>query len=74
MSEEYKQDLKYGLFPAKEAESISWDLLLLDLIEPYRIIREGHDDPLILKSITMVDPMTGWYEIVWYNNKKVATT
>ena len=36
-------------------------------------MREGHDDPLILKSLTMIYPATGWLKIVQYNNKQAAT-
>ena len=35
--------------PVKEVESIPWSRLLVDLIGPYKIRREGHDNPLILK-------------------------
>ena len=33
----------------KKAEAIPWDRLPVDLIDPYKIRREGHEDPLILK-------------------------
>ena len=68
-----KQNFKYGELPAKEAEAIPWDILSVDLIGPYKIRREGHDDPLILKALTMIDPATGWFEIVHYNEKQAAT-
>ena len=44
-----KQNLKYGKLPAKEGEAIQWDRLSVYLIGPYKIRRECHDDPLILK-------------------------
>ena len=28
---------------------------------------------IILKSDTMIDPITGWFEITQYNNKKAMT-
>ena len=59
--------------PSKEAEAISWDILLVYLIGSYKIRREAHDDPLILKVLTMIDPETGWFEIVHYNDKQAAT-
>ena len=31
---------------------------------PIKIRREGHDDPLTLKALTMIDPATGWFEII----------
>ena len=64
MSEKNKQNLKYGKLPAKEAEAIPWDILLVDIIGPYKIRIEGHDDPLIQKDLNMIYLATGWFEIV----------
>ena len=50
--------------------AIPWDRLLVYLIGPYKIRKDGHDDPLILKALTMIDPTTGWSEILRYNNKQ----
>ena len=44
-----KQNFRYGKLIAKKAESIQWDRLSVYLIGPYKIRREVHDDPLILK-------------------------
>ena len=65
--------LKYGKLPAKEAEAIPWDRLSVDLIGPYKIRREGHDKPLILKALTRIYTATGWFGIVQYNDKKAST-
>ena len=62
-----KQNFKYEKLPAKEAEAIPWDRLSVDLIDPYTIIREGYNYPLTLKTLTMIDPETGWFGIVGYN-------
>ena len=43
------------------------------LIGPYTIRGEGHDEPLILKALTIIDPETGWFEILQYNDKHTAT-
>ena len=40
------------------------DRLSVDLIGPYEIRREGNDEPLLLKSSTMIDPATVWFEII----------
>ena len=40
--------------------------------KPYKIRIEGHNDPLILKALTMIDLDTGWFEIVSYNEKQAA--
>ena len=53
-------------------EDLPWVRFLVDLIRPYKIIREGHDDPLILKYLTMADPTTVWFEIIGYNNNQEA--
>ena len=68
-----KQNLKYSKLSTKEAEAIPWYRLSVDLIGPYKIRREGHDETLVLKALTMIDPETGWFEIVRYNDKQAAT-
>ena len=68
-----KQNLKYGKLPTKEAEAIPWDRLSIDLIGQYKIRREGHDEPLILKALTIIEPSAGWFEIVLYNDKQADT-
>ena len=40
-------------------EAIPWDILSVDIIGPYKIRREGHNEPLILKALTMIDPGLG---------------
>ena len=54
-------------------EAIPWDRLLVDLIGPYKIITEGNKYPLVLKSLTMINPATGWFKIVQYIDKRSAT-
>ena len=58
--------------PTKEVEALPWDILLVDIIVPYKIRIEFHDDPLILKSLTIIYPATLWLEIVQYNEKQDA--
>ena len=40
------------------------DRLLVDLIGPYKIRIESNGEPLILKDLTIIDPATGWFEII----------
>ena len=54
--------VKYGKLPAKLAEETPWNKLCVYLIGPYKI-RSKRKEPLILKSITMIDPVTGWFEV-----------
>ena len=44
-----KRNFKYGKLIAKKAEAIPQDRLLVYIIGLYKIIIEGHDNPLILK-------------------------
>ena len=53
MSEEKETKLEYGNLPAKEAEDITWDIFLVDLIISYNIIKGGHNNPLILKVLLL---------------------
>ena len=49
------------------------DKSLVDLIGPYKIIRQDNDDPIILETLSIIDPGTGWFEIVHYDDKQDAT-
>ena len=40
---------------------------------PIKSIIEGQDGPLILKYLTGIDPVTGCFKIVKYNDKQAAT-
>ena len=46
--------------------------LCVDIIGPYKIRRKGKET-LILKSVTMIDPVTGWFEVTQYRDKKEMT-
>jgi len=61
---------KYGHLPAKEAETIPWDTLCVDLIGPYNITQKKSKRPLTLWAVTMIDPATGWFEIASINTKR----
>ena len=69
-----KRSIKYGKLPVKEAESIPWDTLCVDLIGPYKIEstkKPGQD--ISLHAVTMIDPATGWFEIKQIENKEAHT-
>ena len=46
--------------------------LCVDLIGPYKIYRKRKEH-LILKSITIIDPVNGWFEVTQYRNKIAMT-
>ena len=62
---------KYGKLPPKQAETIPWDTLCVDLIGPYTIPRKGKK-PLKLWCLTMIDPATGWFKMSQIPNKTAA--
>ena len=63
---------KYGKIPAKLAVKTPWNKLCVDLIWPYEMRRKVKE-PRILKSVTMIDPVTGWFEVTQYSDKKGMT-
>ena len=44
---------------------------IVDLIGPYKIRRKGKDI-LILKEVTIIDPVTGCFEVTQHDDKKVT--
>ena len=59
----------YGLLPAKKTpEVIPWHTLCIDLVGPYSF---GKKENLVeLHCLTMIDPATGWFEIIEIPNRK----
>ena len=56
-----KSQQKNGKFPAKLADETLWKKIFVDLKGPYKIRRKGKE-PLILKEITIIDPIIGWFK------------
>ena len=54
------------------AEETLWNKIRVDLIVPYKIHRKWKD-PLISKSVTIIEPVTGWFEATQYRDKKAMT-
>ena len=58
-----KRKRKYSQVPPKEAETVPWRTVSVDLIGPYTI--KGEDgSALDFMCMTMIDPATGWFEVV----------
>ena len=60
---------KNGKFTTKLTEKIPWNKLCVVLISPYKMIIKGRE-PIILKAVTKIYPVTMWFEINKYNDKK----
>jgi transposase InsO family protein len=63
-----KHNKKYGHLPIKIAETNPWETLCVDLIGPYTVSRKGGKS-LTLWCCTMIDPATGWVEILEIDRK-----
>jgi hypothetical protein len=59
---------KYGKLPPAQPDLIPWHTLCIDLIGPYHFGPE--DDEITLHCLTMIDPATGWFEIIDVPNKR----
>ena len=59
-----KSSFSPGKLSAKLAEEIPMNKLCVDLIRPYFIRRKGKKENLDLKSVTITNTVTGWFEIV----------
>ena len=44
--------------------------LFVDLNGPYSMPIKGQKENLNLKAVTMIYPVTGWFEITQYNNRR----
>ena len=64
---------KYDKLPAKLAEEIPWNKLYADIIGPYVIRRNDKKEKLHIKAVTMIDPVTGWFEIAQYDDYQSKT-
>ena len=58
-----KRKCHYGRLPPKEAETTPWKSVCVDLIGPYTI-KAKDDTVLDFMCLTMIDPATGWFEII----------
>jgi len=56
-----KQRKKYGQLPPKKAETTPWERVNVDIIGPYKI--QTPKGIFHLVAMTMIDPVTGWFEI-----------
>jgi hypothetical protein len=52
-----------GHLPEKKVEEIPWERVCIDLIGPYTVGSNTTSDVITLHCLTMIDPVTGWFEI-----------
>ena len=62
---------RYGHLPPRKVDNVPWKTVCCNLIGPYTI--KGKDGfALDFMCLTMVDPVTGWFEIVELPNADVT--
>ena len=66
-------NIKYGELISKEAEQKPRNNICVDLIGPYGIFRKRKKENLHIKAVIMIDPVTGCFELIKYNNKRVIS-
>jgi Integrase core domain/Integrase zinc binding domain len=66
-----KERKKYGLLPPKTAESDPWVMVCVDLVGPFTIKTPLKTHSLL--ALNMIDPATGWFEIVQANSKTATS-
>jgi hypothetical protein len=62
---------KYGLLLPKIAESDPWVMVCVDLVGPFTIRTPAKTQSLL--AHIMIDPATGWFEIVEATNKSATS-
>ena len=68
-----KRKRQYGKLPAKTAVVTPWQSVCVDLIGPYTL--KGKDKTVLdFMCLTMIDPATGWFEIIELPLSSVTVT
>ena len=63
--------IKYGKLPVKQPGKIPWNKLFVDIIRSYLLQRNKQKENINLKAVTIIYPVTGWFEVTQYNEKRV---
>ncbi len=64
-----KQRKRYGHLSPKEAKELPWSRVNVDLIGPYVVRAPPHT----LLALNMIDPVTGWFEVIAIPDKNAHT-
>lgn len=64
---------KLAKIPPKNPEAIPWERCCIDLIGPYDFGKKNTPNHIRLHCLTMIDPATGWFEIVTVTDRESAT-
>ena len=67
-----KRGRQHGLLPPKIAQIVPWNSVNVDLVGPYTLKDKSGKAILDFMCLTMIDPATGWFEIVELPTKEVT--
>ena len=56
--------MKNGRLTANKAEEIPRNNIFVDIICPYQIFSKRKKENVSLKSVTIINPIMGWFEIM----------
>ncbi|MGH7954378.1 MAG: integrase, partial [Gloeomargaritales cyanobacterium] len=63
---------KYGLLPPRDADTVPWQTICVDLIGPWTVQDATHN-VYKLTALTIIDPATSWIEIIPLQDKDAET-
>ncbi len=67
-----RRNVKYGKIPEKDIENMTpWNRVNVDLIGPLSI--KAKNGNFALDALTMIDPVTGWFEVVEIKSRTAET-
>ena len=67
-----KRRRQYGKLPSKIAQIVPWRSVHVDLVGPYTLKDKSGKAILDFMCLTMIDPATGWFEIIELPEKEVS--
>jgi len=67
-----KTGKQYGQLPAKKLATNPWEVLHVDLYGP-KIVKRADGTTLKFQVMTMIDPVTGWFEMKSYDDPTPQT-
>ena len=67
-----KSTRKYGQVPMKKVETQPWETVHIDLYGP-KTVNRADGTKMKFQVVTMIDPVTGWFEMCSYDDRTPET-
>ena len=65
-----RSNKEYGKLTAKLSEETPRNKMCVDIIRPYVIRIKRKKENVQLESVTVIDPVIGWFELAQYDDKR----